>query len=109
MRRAHLRRRQMGFFDKIKSAVNAVTGGAAKVSMEFSPPVAFAGDIVRVRITATSTGADIKGSGVFVDLKGVEEVRLKNGTVPNVQQDIAASRVLLEQSFAVSGAFGIGA
>jgi len=32
----------MGLLDKVKGAVNAVTGGAAKVTFEFEPKVALA-------------------------------------------------------------------
>lgn len=34
----------MGLFDAIKGAVNAATGGGARVGIEFSPDVVAAGD-----------------------------------------------------------------
>src|SRR3989304_6076715 len=54
------RRLNMGFLDKLKGAVNAVTGGAAKVTMEFEPKAVYPGDVVRVKISATSTGSEVK-------------------------------------------------
>ena len=59
----------MGFFDKLKGAVHAVTGGAATVTIEFHPAVAFPGETLSVRVTATAK-ADIKGDGIFVDIRG---------------------------------------
>src|SRR5262245_18082601 len=75
-------RQKMGFLDKIKGAVNAVTGGAAKVTMEFKPSVAFPGDVIAVKITATSTGQQVKSKGVFVDLQGVEGINIKANHTP---------------------------
>lgn len=40
---AQTREVTMGFFDAIKGAVNAATGGGAKVAIEFSPDVVAAG------------------------------------------------------------------
>jgi hypothetical protein len=68
----------MGFFDKLKSVVNAVTGGAATVRLECEP-FASSGEELRVRVTATSTGAEIKSQGVFIDLIGTERVFIRGG------------------------------
>ena len=69
----------MGLFDKLKGAMNAVTGGCAKVTIEYQPQVGLPGDYVRVRVTATSTGAAINSKGVYVDLLAQEAIHLKGG------------------------------
>jgi hypothetical protein len=99
----------MGFFDKIKGAMNAVTGGGATVTVEFSPAVAFPGEGLQVRVTAASTGGEVKGNGVWVDVQGMEQVKLNGGSSPQVQQDISVSRATFEQSFRISGPFQLGA
>ena len=67
----------MGLFDKLKSAVNAVTGGAATVTLDYSPSFVYPGDQVTVRVTATAGGAEVKSKGAFIDVRGYEEVRVK--------------------------------
>src|SRR3990172_3375379 len=74
---------RMGFLDKLKGAVNAVTGGSAKVTMDFQPATAFPGDAVLAKISVQSTGAEVKSKGVFVDLLGTEHVNIKK---PSVEQ-----------------------
>lgn len=69
----------MGFLDKLKGAMNAVTGNAAKVSIEYSPATAIPGDMLSVRITAMSTGAEVKSKGVFLDMRGNETISLPKG------------------------------
>jgi hypothetical protein len=69
----------MGFLDKLKGAVNAVTGGGANVTIEYAQAVVFPGDAIPVRITATSTGAEVKSGGIFVDLSTTEEIKLNRG------------------------------
>lgn len=64
----------MGVFDKLKGAVKAVTGGAAKVSIEYPNQTVFPGEPVNVRVTVISTGGEVKSKGVFVDLVGEEHV-----------------------------------
>jgi hypothetical protein len=91
--------------DKLKGAVNAVTGGAAKVTLEFEPAVAFAGDTIRVKISATSTGSEVKSKGVFVDLHGVEEVTLNRGDAPNLESSVRASKNSFQQEFRVAPEF----
>jgi hypothetical protein len=95
----------MGFLDKLKGAVHAVTGGAAKVSIDYDPKVAFPGDTITVRISATSTGAEVKTKGVFVDLVGVEEVRLRRGDHSSLESDVSASRTTFSQEIQVAPPF----
>jgi hypothetical protein len=92
----------MGFFDKIKGAVNAVTGGAARVTIEIAQPVIVAGEPVAVRITATSTGAEVKSGGVFVDVRGQESVDFKHGE-QNTQ--VTHSETTFKQTFSIAPAF----
>lgn len=99
----------MGFFDKLKGAVSAVTGGAATVTIEFHPQTAFPGEALGVRITATSKGAAIKGDGIFVDVRGVEEIRLRKNESQNLTDDVSLNRTTLEQSFQISGPFQMDA
>ena len=98
----------MGFFDKLKGAVNAVTGGAAKVQLDFEPKVAFPGDSVRVKISCTSTGAEVKSKGIFLDLYGAESVKLPRGTVEG-QGEINTTKTQLSQEFQIAPAFVLGA
>jgi hypothetical protein len=93
----------MGFFDKIKGAMNAITGGAARVTVEFQPQTTFPGEGLQVRVTATSTGAEVKCNGIYVDIQGVEQVRVRKGTTQDLQQDLSVNRTLFEQSFQISG------
>jgi len=62
----------MGFFDKLKQGVKAVTGGSAKVTMEWEPKDVAPGQLVGVKITIQSTGSEVKSQGVFVDFDGDE-------------------------------------
>jgi sporulation-control protein spo0M len=98
----------MGFFDKLKSAVSVVTGGAATVTIEFQPHVAFPGEALAVRITATAKGAAIKGDSILVDIKGMEEIRIRKGDAQGLEDDLSLSRPTLEQSFTISGPFAMG-
>jgi len=99
----------MGFFDKLKGAVSAVTGGAATVTIEFQPQTAFPGEPLGVRITATSKGAAIKGDGIFVDVRGVEEVKVHKNQSQALTDDLSLSRTTHEQSFQISGPFAVDA
>ena len=65
----------MGFFDKIKSAVNVVTGGAAEVNVSFGE-VKF-GEPIELNISALAK-SDLKIEKVYLHLKGVEEVRIED-------------------------------
>ncbi len=62
----------MGFFDKMKQGLKAVTGGAAKLTIEWAPKAVAPGQEVAVKIHIQSTGAEVKSKGVFVDFYGVE-------------------------------------
>jgi len=98
----------MGLMDKIKGAMNAVTGGAAKVALEFSPSFVYPGDSVQVKITATSTGGEVKSKGAFIDVRGWEEVRVKN-TGPNQSGYSSVSSTTHEKQIQIGNDFVLGA
>ncbi len=62
----------MGFFDKVKQGLKAVTGGAAKVTIEWDPPMVAPGQEIATKVRIQATGAEVKSKGVFVDFYGVE-------------------------------------
>ena len=98
----------MGFMDKIKGAMNAVTGNAAKVTLEFSPMIAMPGDKVSVKVTATSTGLELLSKGVFVDLAGLEKIKIKSGAVLGADADVNVEKAVLENAFPAAPAFQLG-
>src|SRR5688572_14783572 len=59
----------MSIMDKVKGAMNTVTGGGATVTLEQSGKFS-AGESIKVKVTAASTGAELKANGVYVDLRG---------------------------------------
>lgn len=95
----------MGLFDKLKGVANAVTGGAARVSIEFEPRVAFPGEDLSVRVTATSTGSQVNSRGVFVDLRAVERVDLPRGAAAGLDHSIQTSHTSFEQEISIAPAF----
>jgi hypothetical protein len=59
----------MGILGKMK---NAVTGGAAKVSIEYPSDPLKPGDTLHVKVTVLSQSGAFKSKGVYVDLVGKE-------------------------------------
>lgn len=59
----------MGIVDLMKGAVDSVTGGGAEVTLEHSGTFA-AGQVIKVKVIAMSTGNDIKVKGAYIDLRG---------------------------------------
>lgn len=96
----------MGFFDKLKGAMNAITGGAAKVTIEIAAPCIFPGEEVPVRVTATSTGAEVKSGGCFVDVWAHESVKVHDS---ETKKDLTQSKTTIEQTFQIAPAFVLGA
>jgi len=92
----------MRLLDKLKSAASTVTGGAARVSLEYAPSVALPGGTLSVRLTATSTGSQVKSGGVFVDLRAIETVRLPPGVN---RQATHTTHTSFEQQFPIAPAF----
>lgn len=75
----------MGLIDKVKGAINLVTGGAAKVQFLFGPPVMFPGEQVELGLSAASTGQGVQSKGLFVDLSATELVDFKDGSGNHVR------------------------
>jgi hypothetical protein len=67
----------MGILDKVKSAGSAMTGGAAKVSIDYPHEPLKPGDALAVKVTVMSMGKEVKSGGVFVDLHAVESGNVK--------------------------------
>lgn len=68
----------MGLLDKMKSAAAAVTGGSAKVSMEYPLQTLKTGDSIPVKVTVVNTiGKEVKSGGVFVDISAIESGQVK--------------------------------
>jgi sporulation-control protein spo0M len=68
----------MGLLDKMKSAASAVTGGAAKVSMEYQLKPMRAGESLPVKVTVVNvSGKEVKSGGVFVDIHATETGQVK--------------------------------
>lgn len=58
----------MRLIDKLKLAVNVVTGGAAKLTITLKGALHMPGDLIDVRTHVTSTGGEVTSQGRFVDL-----------------------------------------
>ncbi|MCU0663272.1 MAG: hypothetical protein MUC50_13220 [Myxococcota bacterium] len=88
----------MGFMDKLKGAVNAVTGGAAKVGIEMESPWVPCGGPLRVEVTATSTGPELKSKGIYIDVWAQETVKYHDSE--NHEQTITVTT--FEQSYQIN-------
>ena len=75
----------MGFLDKVKGALNAVTGGAARVQFTFGPQILFPGEQAKIGISATSTGQEVQSKGLFIDLAATELVDVKDASDTHVR------------------------
>jgi hypothetical protein len=82
----------MGFFDKLKSAASALTGGAAEVTLT-PDGLTFDGPFV-IKVSATVGDNDIQARGVYLKIEGSEEVSIPEDEViyqrqnadPNLQR-----------------------
>ncbi|MBN1678376.1 MAG: sporulation protein [Candidatus Thermoplasmatota archaeon] len=94
----------MGFLDKVKSAGSAMTGGAAKVSLEYPHQPMKPGDSINVKVTVVSTGKEVKSGGVFVDVHAAEkgQVKCKNA---KCQQMVNISNETVKQAISIAPAF----
>ena len=98
----------MGFFDKLKGAVQAVTGGAATVEIQYAEK-AIAGASLPVKVTVTSKGAEIKSKGVFVDFEGVEKLHVPKKEEQKFTEDFHKQVSHSTQEFQLCGEFVLGA
>jgi len=100
----------VGVFDKLKNAAQAMTGGAAKVSIAYPQQAVLPGEGMSVQITVMSSGGEVKSQGVFVDLVAQEHVTAsENATCPRCQNKfttpVREAKKTFEQSFPVGPAF----
>jgi sporulation-control protein spo0M len=75
----------MGLFDRVKGALNAVTGGAAGVHFLYGPQLLFPGEKVELALSAASTGLEVQSKGVFIDLSAHEIVDFKDASDNHVR------------------------
>lgn len=95
----------MGFFDKLKGAVNFVTGGAAKVTIEWSPAMAFPGEPIGVRVTAQSTGPAISSGGVFVDVSAHEQLNIPQNALGNNNPHVSHTKQTYSHTYQIAPGF----
>lgn len=69
----------MGFFDKVKSLKNAITGGAAKVYID-TAPITF-GEPFEVVIRVQVDDDDVKINRVYLEVEGNEEIEVPDTDV----------------------------
>jgi sporulation-control protein spo0M len=67
----------MGFLDKVKSVGSAITGGAAKVSIEYPSQAFKPGDSLAVKVTVVGLDKEVKSNGVYVDIHAAEAGQIK--------------------------------
>lgn len=96
----------MGLFDKLKAAVNFVSGGAAKVSIEYSPTTAVAGSPINVKVTVLAS-AEVKSKGIYIDLRAVEKVSVSKRDSIQLEHDLNLSFETFEQEFKIAEDFVI--
>jgi hypothetical protein len=105
---------KMGFLDKMKGAVNAMTGGGADVSIEYPMQAFKIGDTLHVKVTVMSTGGEIKSNGVYVDVRAREHGTVSaRSTCRNCHQSSSSSvnisNTTVEQQIPIAPAFVLGA
>lgn len=92
----------MGILDKVKSVGSAMTGGAAKVSIEFPHQPVKVGDAIPVKVTVMSMGKEVKSGGVFVDIHSEENGQVKCSTcqkMVNVHNDGIKQAIPIASAF----------
>jgi len=100
----------MGFWDKVKSVTNMVTGNSAKVYLEFVEPKL--DEPFKVLIHAQVKDADISINNVYLRMRAVESVqapdvdlvREADGDVEHYHETVHHSEETYESEMIVSGA-----
>lgn len=92
----------MGFLDKMKSVGTAMTGGAAKVSIEYPHQMLKPGDSIAVKVTVVSMGKEVKSGGVFVDIHAIEQGQVKCN---KCQQMVPLKVETVKQAIPIAPAF----
>lgn len=91
----------LGFLDKMKSVGSAMTGGSAKVSIEYNHQQLKPGDPLQVKVTVVSMGKEVKSAGVFVDIYASEQGQVKCN---HCQQMVNIKHETVKQSIPVGPA-----
>jgi len=68
----------MGLFDKIKSAVNSVTGGAATVKVTPSQNEFSASEPIKFTVSSVIKDADVNVKNVYVEIRSMERVKFED-------------------------------
>lgn len=92
----------MGFLDKMKSVGSAVTGGAARVSIEYPHQPMRSGDSIAVKVGVISSGKEVKSGGVYVDIFASEtgQVKCKHcGQMTNVSNETVKQSIPIAPAF----------
>jgi len=92
----------MGFLDKVKAAGSAMTGGSAKVSIEYPHQPMKPGDSLSVKVTVVSMGREVKSAGVFVDVHAAETGQVKCNTC---QKMVNINHETVKQAIPIGPAF----
>lgn len=98
----------MGFMDKLKGAVNAVTGGGAAVEITYAERVT-AGASVPIKVTVISKGGEIKSKGVYVDFEGTESITVSKKDDSKLAEDYRQSHGHSKHEHQLCGEFVLGA
>ena len=92
----------MGFLDKMKSVGSAMTGGAARVSIEYPHQPMRSGDSISVKVGVISSGKEVKSGGVYVDIFAFEtgQVKCKHcGQMADVKNDTVKQSIPIAPAF----------
>jgi sporulation-control protein spo0M len=92
----------MGFLDKMKAAGSAITGGSAKVSIEYNHQPMKPGDPLQVKVTVVSVGKEVKSGGVFVDVHAREQGQVKCN---HCQQMVNVNHETIKSAIPIGPAF----
>jgi len=92
----------MGFLDKMKSVGSAITGGAARVSLEYPQRPLKIGEPIQVKVTVVSTGKEVKSGGIYVDVHAAETGQVK---CKHCQQMAPINNQTVKQSIPIAPAF----
>ncbi len=92
----------MSFINKLKNAVNALTGGGAKVSVIAASPSREVPFTVKVKAVVGDQPMEI--SRVYVKLSGEETVTVRNVSDGDYTHDVTQNNTTFEQEFNIAGA-----
>src|SRR4030042_513835 len=92
----------MGFLSKMKAGGTAMTGGAAKVSLEYPHQMRKPGDSINVKVTVVSMGKEVKAAGVFVDIHAPE---VGDGKCKTCQKMVGIRNEIVKQAINIAPAF----